>query len=91
VKHGCRDTIAFMELVTVYRSFSPAEAQLIRSCLDAAGIPAEVMHELSGLSIDGYAMAAGGIRVQVPEDRADEARALINDSTPAGPEDKPSA
>jgi hypothetical protein len=72
-----------MELVTVYRSFSPADAQLIRSRLDAAGIPAEVMHELSGLSIDGYAMAAGGVRVQVSEERAEEARALINstDST----------
>jgi hypothetical protein len=48
--------------------------------LDAAGIPSEVMHELSGLSIDGYAMAAGGVRVQVMEDRAEEAKALI-DST----------
>ena len=67
-----------MELVTVFRSFSPAEAQLVRSRLDAAGIPAEVMHELSGLSIDGYAMAAGGVRVQVPEDRADEDRALLD-------------
>lgn len=78
-----------MELVTVFRSFSPAEAQLIRSCLDAAGIPAEVMHELSGLSIDGYAMAAGGIRVQVPDDRAEEALALINATDPPDSEGDP--
>ena len=66
-----------MQLVTVYRSFSSAEAQLIRSRLDAANIPAEVMNELASLSIEGYSMAAGGILVQVPEDYAAEARALI--------------
>ena len=72
-----------MELVTVFRSFSPAEAQLIRSRLDAADIPAEVMNELAALSMDGYSMATGGIRVQVPDEYAAEARALIesaNDS-----------
>jgi len=66
-----------MELVTVFRSFSPAEAQLIRSRLDAADIPAEVMNELAALSVDGYSMAAGGVLVQVPENYAAEARALI--------------
>ena len=38
-----------MKLVTVFRSFSPAEAQLIRSRLDAAKFHAVVMHELSAL------------------------------------------
>ena len=66
-----------MGLVTVFRSFSPAEAQLIRSRLDAADIPAEVMNELDALSMDGYSMAAGGVLVQVPENYAAEARALI--------------
>ncbi len=67
-----------MQPVTVFRSFSAAEAQLIRSRLDAAGFDAEVFHELSALSIDGYSMAAGGILVQVPEDEAEDARALLN-------------
>ena len=66
-----------MKLVTVYTSFSSADAQLIRSRLDAAGFHAVVQHELSSLSMDGYSMAAGGILVQVPEDQADAARALI--------------
>jgi len=73
-----------MPLVTVFRSFSPAEAQLIRSRLAAADIPAEVMNELAALSMDGYSMATGGILVQVPEDFAAEAKALIesaNEST----------
>ena len=73
-----------MRMVTVFRSFSSAEAQLIRSRLDAADIPAEVVNELAALSMDGYSMATGGIRVQVPDDYAEEAKALIdsaNDST----------
>ena len=66
-----------MKLVTVYTSFSSADAQLVRSRLDAAGFHAVVQHELASLSMDGYSMAAGGILVQVPEDQADPARALI--------------
>jgi len=72
-----------MQLATVFQTFNPAEAQLIRSMLDAAGIPAEVTHELSALSMDGYSMATGGIRVQVPSERAEEARALIETKGPA--------
>jgi len=66
-----------MALVTVFQSFSPAEAQLIRSRLDAAGFPVYVAHELSALSMDGYAQAVGGVAVQVPEEMAQDARALI--------------
>jgi hypothetical protein len=66
-----------MSLVTVYTSFSPAEAQLIRSRLEASSFHAVVMHELSALSIDGYSMAVGGIRVQVPEEEASDARDLL--------------
>jgi len=66
-----------MRLVTVYNSLNPAEAQLIRSRLEAADIPATVTHELSALSMEGYSLATGGIQVQVPEDRAEEARELI--------------
>lgn len=69
-----------MELVTVHRAFFPAEAQLVRSRLDAAGIPATINHELAALSIDGYAMAAGGVLVQVPAERAAEAKALLAES-----------
>ena len=66
-----------MSLVTVFTSFSPAEAQLIRSRLDAAQFHAVVTHELSALSLDGYSMAAGGILVQVPEEEAADARELL--------------
>jgi hypothetical protein len=66
-----------MKLITVYRTFNPADAQLIRSLLEAADIPAVVMNELSSLSMDGYALAAGGVLVQVPEGQAADARQII--------------
>ena len=66
-----------MKLVTVYTAFNPAAAQLIRSRLEASEFHPVVQHELSALSLDGYAMAAGGILVQVPEDEAEDAAQLI--------------
>lgn len=68
---------AGVNLVTVFTAFNPAEAQLTRARLEAAGFHAVVTHELAALSMDGYAMAAGGIRVQVPESEAAEARAFL--------------
>jgi hypothetical protein len=71
-----------MSLITVHRAFNPADAQLVRSRLEAAEFHAVVTNELSALSLDGYALAAGGILVQVPEAEADEAREFLDSSTP---------
>jgi len=70
-----------MKLVTVYRTFSSADAQLIRSLLEAAEIPALVSDELASLSMEGYSMSTGGIRVQVPEEHVASARELIDSKT----------
>jgi hydrogenase maturation factor len=66
-----------MEFTTVYQAFNPADAQLVRSRLEAAGFHPTVSHELSALSLDGYAMAAGGILVQVPTEEALEVREFL--------------
>ena len=66
-----------MPLVTVATAFNPAEAQLTRSRLEAAGFHAVVTNELSALSMDGYALAAGGILVQVPDGEAAEAKEFL--------------
>jgi hypothetical protein len=79
-----------MELITVYTALNPADAQLARSRLDAAGFHAEIAHELAALSLDGYAMAAGGIRVQVPESEAADARDLLFRSE-SSPDEAPQA
>jgi Putative prokaryotic signal transducing protein len=73
-----------MELVTVFSAFNPADAQLVRSRLEAAGFHAAVMHELSALSMDGYAMAAGGILVQVPDEEAADAKEFLAPDAPSG-------
>jgi len=75
-----------VELITVSRAFNPADAQLVRSRLEAAGFHAAVMHELSSLSLDGYALAAGGILVQVPDAEAADAKEFI---AAASPPDEP--
>ena len=66
-----------MNLVTVFRTFNPAEAQVVRSRLEASEFHATVAHELSAMSLEGYALAAGGVLVQVPEDEAAEAKELL--------------
>ena len=66
-----------MALVTVFRAPTPAEAQLVRSRLDAAEFHVEVKHELSALSMEGYALTAGGIRVQVPDAELEDAKTLL--------------
>ena len=81
--------LGYMALVTVFRAFNPADAQLVRSRLEAAQFHAVVTHELSALSMDGYAMAAGGIQVQVLEEEAELARQLIENPASEGPENAP--
>jgi hypothetical protein len=71
-----------MSLITIQSAFNPADAHLVRSRLEAAGFHPVVTHELSALSLDGYAMAAGGILVQVPEEEAAEAKTFLTESKP---------
>lgn len=68
-------------MVTIRRCFNSADAQLTRSLFEASGLHPEVVHELSSLSLDGYALAAGGILVQVPDDEAELAEAIIASPT----------
>ena len=67
-----------MDFATVFTAFSPADAQIVRSRLEAAGFHPFVTGELSALSMDGYSLATGGIRVQVPEAEAAEAKEFLD-------------
>ena len=66
-----------MNPATIYKALNPADAQLVRSRLEAAGFHPFVADELASLSMDGYALAAGGIRVQVPESEYADAREFL--------------
>jgi hypothetical protein len=70
-----------MTLTTIYQALNPADAQLVRSRLEAAGFHPVVTNELSALSLDGYAMAAGGILVQVPDPESAEVREFLKMAT----------
>ncbi len=67
-----------MEYVTVYRAFNPADGELVRSRLEANGFMVNLKNDIAARSIEGYAMGTGGILVQVPEDQAPDARALLD-------------
>lgn len=66
-----------MKLVTVLTAFSPVQADIARSRLEASGFLVILTHEIAALSTDGYSPAVGGILVQVPEDEAEDALVLL--------------
>jgi hypothetical protein len=70
-----------MNLVTIFKAFSPAEAELTRARLETAGFHPVVMGELAAMSLGGNSITFGGIRVQVLEEEAAEAREFLD----AGP------
>ena len=66
-----------MDRVTVFTAFNPVQAQIVSARLQTAGLDATVEGEAAALSMEGYSLATGGIRVQVPSAQEDEARRLI--------------
>jgi len=68
-----------LKLVTVYRSMGMLGAQVVKTKLEAAGIPTMLKYESAGLvfglTVDGLGM----VEVQVPEDSADFAAALVTE------------
>ena len=70
-----------MTNLTIYTTFNLADAQLVRSRLDAAGFHPFVADECGALMGGGYSYATGGIRVQVPDTEAAEAREFLNSET----------
>ncbi len=74
--------------VTIFKTFSIAEAQLVCGRLQASGFDAAVTHELAALSMEGYSMSTGGVRVEVPADQAEEARQLLEQGLPVESDDE---
>jgi hypothetical protein len=64
-----------MAFTTVFTTLNSAEAELVSSRLESAGFEVCVVGELASLTL-----AAGGIRVQVDESQADDARALLKET-----------
>jgi len=64
-----------MNWVCVHLALNPGDADLVRSRLEAAGFTVDVAGELPALSIN--ANAVGGIKISVPKESVENARALL--------------
>ena len=67
-----------MDFATVITTSNLTDAQLICSRLEAAGFHPFVLFENSALGTEGYALAIGGILVQVPEAEAADAKEFLD-------------
>ncbi len=68
-----------MRLVTVFKGWTAAEAELVRARLDAAQFHPVIANENSGLEMfGGLGGGKGAVLVQVPEEEAEDARDLLS-------------
>ena len=68
-----------MEFVTVHTSLNLADAELMRAELESAGFTVNVKNEDAVLGVES------GVLLQVPADKAEEARALLKFQDPSNP------
>ncbi len=68
------------EFVVIFRAIGPAQADVVKSSLEAASIPAYL--EAGSQMLPLGASGLGEVRILVPVERAEEARKLLD----AGPE-----
>src|ERR1700758_2517942 len=66
------------DLVTVTRVFNALEAEMLRGCLEAEGIPATLGDAQTVQTDTLLTVALGGIRVMVPSPFADAARQTVD-------------
>ena len=78
-----------VELVTVYASMGPLRAEVIKSKLEAAGIPVLLSYESAGVVIGILADGLGEVRVQVPREYEADALALIEPLEPGDWDEEP--
>jgi hypothetical protein len=65
------------DLVTVTRVFNSLEAEMLRGCLEAEGIPV-TLGDVQMVQTYSVGLALGGIRIMVPAPFADVARSTVD-------------
>jgi hypothetical protein len=80
------ESVAFRELVTVYRAADGIQAHLVRSLLEEEGIPVHIQGEALMGAVGELPATMLEVEVQVPPEFAVRARelALQSDTEPAG-------
>jgi hypothetical protein len=73
-----------MEFTTIGRYFKPLDATLAAARLEAAGLHPVVRDEAAALSVEGYALSVGGVRLQVPAAEAAEATRFLAEAAGEG-------
>ncbi len=68
-----------MDFITVGNFLNLAQADLVAGRLEAAGFNVLRSGVDAALGFDGGILGVGGIRLQVPEDEVERARALVKD------------
>lgn len=68
-----------MDFITVGNFLNLAQADLVAGRLEAAGFNVLRSGVDAALGFDGGILGVGGIRLQVPEDQVERARALVKD------------
>jgi hypothetical protein len=66
-------------LVTVYTASGQLQAQVIKTKLESAGIPALLDYESAGIVLGITVDGLGEVRVMVAENLAEEARTLLSE------------
>ena len=66
-----------MNLVTIATSFFLAEAELVRSRLEAAGFHPFIANEMASGWIGGTMSTATQLRIEVPENEAADAKEFL--------------
>jgi len=66
-----------MKPVVVFTTFNQAEAQLVRSRLEAANFHPFIANENVAQFLGGFSTATT-LRIEVPESEAEEAKAFLN-------------
>lgn len=67
-----------MDFVTIHKALSAADAEIVRSRLEAANFHPFMPDDMSAFGSDPLALGSGGIRIQVPEAEAADAREFLN-------------
>jgi hypothetical protein len=64
-------------MITVARCSTVDEAMMLRALLEASGIEVFIPDELTASVVPHHFITRSGVRVQVPDEQAEEARRIL--------------
>ena len=68
------------QLVEIYRAFNIADADLRKAVLESAGIDVMIKDDIAAQNLDGWSLAAGGVKLLVRAEDETRAREVLSES-----------